>query len=232
MAWGALRWLVPTAWMLATAHADCSSTTRAGLKECRDRMVTSARVAPFRPLRIMRPSCVCVFPVGAHALQTATAHKGTRLSQSLAVCLQIVAAFGSPVLPTKAAPDYVEDWSDWEMHGLPGPGRGTGVGNVSWKMGLQKLVWTIDGGMLSLNSTVWYSRNTSGDAPSNSPPISQPGDSPHCPGEHVTPAAAPGEWKAPRVRRPPPRWRGRLGGGSRSRVYCRSGRQAGSLRGG
>ena len=38
-------------------------------------------------------------------------------------------------------------------------------------------------GMLRLNSTVWYSRNTSGDAPSNSPPVpaSHPGDSPHAP---------------------------------------------------
>lgn len=93
----------------------------------------------------------------------------------------VAAAFGSPVLPTKSAPDYVEDWSDWAMHGLPGPGRGTGVGNVSWKMGLQKLVWTIDGGMLALNASVWFSRNTSGDAPSNSPPMTESGDSPHCP---------------------------------------------------
>lgn len=95
-------------------------------------------------------------------------------------------------LPTKAAPDYIEEMADWEMKGLPGPGQGTGVGNVSWKMGLQKLVWEIGrpgggmrAGMLRLNSTVWFARNTSGDAPSNSPPVPLSGvgvdDSPHCP---------------------------------------------------
>ena len=64
-------------------------------------------------------------------------------------------------LPTKAAPDYVTELPDWEMKGFPGPGQGTGVGKVSWKMGLQKLVWEIGrpgggmrDGMLRLNSTV------------------------------------------------------------------------------
>lgn len=66
------------------------------------------------------------------------------------------------------------------------------VGNVSWKIGLQKLVWEIGRpgggmreGMLRLNSTVWFTRNTTGDAPSNSPPVPLTGigmnDSPHCP---------------------------------------------------
>ena len=65
------------------------------------------------------------------------------------------------------------------------------MGNVRWKIGLKKLVWTIGAagggmqeGMLRLNSTVWYSRNTSGDAPSNSPPVGYgvpKGDSTHCP---------------------------------------------------
>ena len=64
------------------------------------------------------------------------------------------------LLPSKAAPDYVTELPDWEMKGFPGPGQGTGVGNVSWKMGLQKLVWEIgrpgggmQAGMLRLNST-------------------------------------------------------------------------------
>ena len=79
--------------------------------------------------------------------------------------------------------------------GLPGPGKGTGVGGVSWKIGLKKLVWTLGlprggmpAGMLRLNSTVWWSRNTTGDAPSNSPPSAvgvtpgaQIGDVTHCP---------------------------------------------------
>ena len=48
----------------------------------------------------------------------------------------------------------------------PHPGQGTGVGNVSWKMGLQKLVWEIGrpgggmrDGMLRLNSTVTLLHN-------------------------------------------------------------------------
>eukprot|EP00729_Bicosta_minor_P032287 gene32287-20976_t len=43
-------------------------------------------------------------------------------------------------------------------------------------------------GMLRLNTTVWYSRNSTGDAPSNSPPSvmgvspgAEPGDKTHCP---------------------------------------------------
>ena len=104
------------------------------------------------------------------------------------------AVFGTAggALPTRASPDYVEDLSNWTMRGLPGPGQGTGVGKgVAWKMGLQKLTWTIGGsgggmpnGMLRLNATVWYSRNTTGDAPSNSPPVPldrQGTDAPHCP---------------------------------------------------
>lgn len=41
-------------------------------------------------------------------------------------------------------------------------------------------------GMLRLNSTVWYSRNSTGDAPSNSPPVGYgvpTGDAVHCPTE-------------------------------------------------
>ena len=42
--------------------------------------------------------------------------------------------------------------------------QGSFVGNNSWTSNLQVLVWQIDG-MMSLNSTVFYSRNTSGSAP-------------------------------------------------------------------
>ena len=75
-------------------------------------------------------------------------------------------------LPSRDLPDFIEDMSDWEMVGVPGPGQGSGVGHARWKMGLQKLIWTVGGagggmreGMLRLNSTVWYSRNSSGSAP-------------------------------------------------------------------
>lgn len=48
-------------------------------------------------------------------------------------------------LPTTADPDFVEDLSEtYEMSGLPGPGRGTGVGGARWKIGLKKLVRTLD----------------------------------------------------------------------------------------
>ena len=67
------------------------------------------------------------------------------------------------LLPSRRQPDHIEDLPDYEMVGLPGPGRGTGVGDVRWRMGLQRLTWTIGGagggmqeGMLRLNSTVWY----------------------------------------------------------------------------
>ena len=59
------------------------------------------------------------------------------------------------------------------------------------EIGLQKLIWTIgvpgfgmQEGMLRLNSTVWYSRNSTGSAPSNSPPVGYglpPTDKVHCP---------------------------------------------------
>jgi hypothetical protein len=96
-------------------------------------------------------------------------------------------------LPSRDTPDFIENLTDWEMVGVPGPGQGSGVGNVRWKMGLQKLVWTIGGagggmreGMLRLNSTIWYSRNSSGSAPSNSPPVGfglPETDEVHCPDE-------------------------------------------------
>jgi hypothetical protein len=65
-------------------------------------------------------------------------------------------------LPSRSTPDAVEDWGNWTMQGVPGPGQGANVGNVAWRVGLQKLVWTIGApgggmreGMLRLNSTVW-----------------------------------------------------------------------------
>ena len=46
------------------------------------------------------------------------------------------------------------------MNGLPGPGRGSFVGNVSWTNNLTALVWTIRGKFVTLNATVHYSLNT------------------------------------------------------------------------
>lgn len=87
-------------------------------------------------------------------------------------------------LPSRAAPDYVIDESDtYEMRGWPAPGTGTGEpGGVAWKNGLKRLVWTLDSAVpglnLSLNATVLWSFNTSGNAPANYPP---PPDTPGAP---------------------------------------------------
>jgi len=127
-------------------------------------------------------------PCGAPAIPSCD---GTNYTQCRRELWRYVFNTTDGELPSRTRPDWVEDLADWEMKGLPGPGQGTGVGNVSWRMGLQKLTWAIGGagggmqeGMLRLNSTVWYSRNTSGAAPSNSPPAGYglpKGDSPHCP---------------------------------------------------
>ena len=38
----------------------------------------------------------------------------------------------------------------WEMHGLPGPGAGTGVGDVEWQNNLTAIVWTINAPFLTV----------------------------------------------------------------------------------
>ena len=45
--------------------------------------------------------------------------------------------------PTSIIPGATKQCKRYEMSGLPGPGKGTGVGGVSWKIGLKKLVWTL-----------------------------------------------------------------------------------------
>jgi hypothetical protein len=78
--------------------------------------------------------------------------------------------------PPSRPPDYVlpnggprvlRDQSAYLMHGLPGPGNGTGVGAVSWENNLTALVWTIKSPFVELNATVLYSLNTSSRAPAN-----------------------------------------------------------------
>lgn len=74
------------------------------------------------------------------------------------------AIFNSSVVPDRL-PDYVLSDDSFVMHGLPGPGTGTGVGAVSWTNNLTRLVWTMRSHFLpapgALNATVLYSLNTS-----------------------------------------------------------------------
>ena len=97
--------------------------------------------------------------------------------------------FNSTSLPQKAQPDSVEEVLSYEMSGWPSPGAGVlpkeGLAESSpygWKNGLQRLTWNISSPFISLNSTVLYSFNTSGNAPANYPPP------PAAPG-HPTPAS-------------------------------------------
>ena len=77
--------------------------------------------------------------------------------------------FGRSTLPT-SPPDYVLPMPSFRMRGLPSPGSGSGVGNVSWSNNLTQLVWTIRGRYITLNATVLYSLNTSSRAPANYKP--------------------------------------------------------------
>lgn len=96
--------------------------------------------------------------------------------------------FNSTTLPQKAEPDSVEEVLSYEMSGWPSPGAGVspngsaGTPPYGWRNGLQRLTWNISSPFISLNSTVLYSFNTSGNAPANYPPP------PAAPG-HPTPAS-------------------------------------------
>eukprot|EP00035_Acanthoeca_spectabilis_P037152 m.43759 g.43759 ORF g.43759 m.43759 type:complete len:437 (-) comp8466_c0_seq1:2478-3788(-) len=90
------------------------------------------------------------------------------------------AVFGESV--SARAPDYVVPRKDYVMTGLPGPGSGTGVGEVSWTNNLTELVWTIKSEHITLNSTVLYTLNTSSRAPANyNPPPYGKGQGPGIP---------------------------------------------------
>jgi hypothetical protein len=69
-------------------------------------------------------------------------------------------------------------------HACPGfPGPGDGVGDVShnaWSNNMTLLIWTITSPFVSLNSTVYYTLNTSGRAPRGCPgPLQQSGLKPN-----------------------------------------------------
>ena len=90
--------------------------------------------------------------------------------------------FNRSTLPDRSMPDSVEDLTErYNMSGWPSPGQGvdpsvtaTAPGaspsSYSWANGLQRLTWNISSPFISLNSTVHYSFNTSGNAPANYPP--------------------------------------------------------------
>jgi len=87
----------------------------------------------------------------------------------------VQAIFNQTTIPSRH-PDYilpgggpqVERSGDaYTMNGLPGPGNGTGIGDVQWENNLTALVWTMTGPFLTLNTTVLYSLNTSSRAAAN-----------------------------------------------------------------
>ena len=88
------------------------------------------------------------------------------------------AIFNSSTLPSRppewvlpgGGPQVAEPDGTYSMHGLPGPGRGTFVGDVSWENNLTALVWTVRSPFLEINTTVFWSRNTSSRAAINYPP--------------------------------------------------------------
>lgn len=88
----------------------------------------------------------------------------------------IKAIFNSTTTPARD-PDFVIPYPNYTMKGLPGPGSGTGVGNVEWENNLTALVWTMTGPFLTLNTTVLYSLNTSGRAAANYNPPPYSGNS-------------------------------------------------------
>ena len=101
------------------------------------------------------------------------------------------ALFNSSTLPARP-PDFVladggpqvaRAGAKYVMSGLPGPGNGTSVGAAcAWENNLTAFVWTIHGKFFSLNSTVFWSLNTSSRAAVNyNPPPYKPGSGPHCP---------------------------------------------------
>ena len=51
----------------------------------------------------------------------------------------IKAIFNSTTTPSRA-PDHIMPYTDYRMKGLPGPGTGTGVGNVQWENNLTALI--------------------------------------------------------------------------------------------
>jgi hypothetical protein len=52
------------------------------------------------------------------------------------------------------------------LSGFPGPGDGVGdVSHNSWSNNMTSFVWTIASPFVTLNSTVYYTLNTSGRAP-------------------------------------------------------------------
>jgi len=101
------------------------------------------------------------------------------------------AIFGQATVPNRL-PDHIfpgggpqvsPTGTEYTMSGLPGPGAGTGVGAVSWSNNLTALVWTMTGPFFSLNTTVFYSLNTSSRAPANyNPPPYAKGQGPGIPG--------------------------------------------------
>jgi hypothetical protein len=93
----------------------------------------------------------------------------------------IRAIFNASETPSRD-PDFIVSNANWSMSGLPGPGHGTGVGEVQWTNNMSQLIWTMTGPFISLNTTVLYTLNTSGRAAANyNPPPYKAGSGPGIP---------------------------------------------------
>ena len=82
----------------------------------------------------------------------------------------ISAIFNRSTLPSRDQPDYIIPLPTYAMYGFPGPGNGVGnASGNSWKNNMTSFVWEITSPFISLNSTIYYTLNTSGTAPRNWP---------------------------------------------------------------
>ena len=82
----------------------------------------------------------------------------------------IKAIFNATALPDRVVPDRIERISNYTMTGYAGPGTGVGFSVSGWQNNLTALTWTIESPFVTLNSTVFWTLNTSGAASGNFPP--------------------------------------------------------------
>ena len=127
------------------------------------RSIRRLRRRPGALLMMLLLQLALLLPLSAHAVVWEDKCGGDWL-QCRANTIKSI--FNSTSTPARD-PDFTIPYSDYRMKGLPGPGNGTGVGNVEWENNLTALVWTMTGPFLTLNTTVFWSLNTSGRAAAN-----------------------------------------------------------------
>ena len=90
------------------------------------------------PLAVLLPA---LLPLCANAVQWEDKCDGDWLQCRANTIKSIFNASSTPARD----PDFTIPYPDYRMKGLPGPGSGTGVGNVEWENNLTALVWTMSG---------------------------------------------------------------------------------------